>query len=100
MAKEYLDNIVSLSVFSCLLFAIASLAMAESEYSPAVPGIPSFEYSSSSASSTVGDESAAEIPSEEYDGTLSFDLRGIELTELFKVLSQKLEKNIIPSSIF
>jgi len=33
----------------------------------------------------------------ENSGTISLDLRGIEITELLKVLSQKLNKNIIPS---
>ncbi|MFH1798464.1 MAG: secretin N-terminal domain-containing protein [Candidatus Omnitrophota bacterium] len=33
----------------------------------------------------------------EKNNTISLDLRGIEITELLKVLSQKLKKNILPS---
>lgn len=38
-----------------------------------------------------------EIDEPEKKDSISLDLRGIEITELLKVLSQKLKKNIIPS---
>jgi len=51
------------------------------------------ESSETNALSTPG--TASENPN--GDGTISLDLRGIEITELLKVLSKKLDKNIIPS---
>ena len=95
MEKKYFNNTLFLAVVLLLMFISSSFLEAESDLSPAF-GISAMGLSAAS-SSGAGGESTIEVNSEGEKETLSLDLRGIELTELFKVLSKKLNKNIIPS---
>ncbi|MFH1309801.1 MAG: secretin N-terminal domain-containing protein [Candidatus Omnitrophota bacterium] len=53
--------------------------------------------STNSSPEDLSDGTSTPEQTEQKTDTLSLDLRGIEITELFKVLSKKLKKNIIPS---
>jgi len=81
-----LQNIISAT-------ATTSGAQSPTENSDAFVETVTIENSQTNASLTPG--SASE--NFNSDGTISLDLRGIEITELLKVLSKKLDKNIIPS---
>jgi len=86
--KKYFSKIVSALIFPCLFLWVISLSAAETELPTSFGGVSPF---------TQGGDPVSEITESTTSDTLSLDLRGIELTELFKILSQKLNKNIIPS---
>ncbi|MFH1837459.1 MAG: secretin N-terminal domain-containing protein, partial [Candidatus Omnitrophota bacterium] len=96
MAKKYLDNLIFLIVFLGLFMRTVPVSMAENEIPSAFAGVSSFGYPSAS-SSAAGDDAGITVDASGETDKLSLDLRGIELTELFKVLSKKLNQNIIPS---
>lgn len=109
MGKKHLDRIIIGALFFILFMAsccfLASLeALTETnpvtsslkDMSPEVDELPlssATTQANASLSSADTDNSGQSSETE----TVSLDLRGVEITEFLKVLSKKLNKNIIPS---
>ncbi len=98
MLKRYLDKIVlGLLV---LLFFLSLEGLAETEgVSPVKSYLlsPQEKAAEGLLSSDAEDYEYAQEYVDKEKNTISLDLRGIEITEFLKVLSKKLNKNIIPS---
>jgi len=85
--KKYLNKIASLVVLIIFVGSLANNAV----------GIDA--PLSSASDSTLSEIASPKAPTNTQNSTdpISLDLRGVEITQLFKVLSQRLNINIVPS---
>ncbi len=98
MEIKHLNKIMAFGL-AFLILLLPTLGESGSKYSPSLSGISSFGYPASETQTEELSSNSSIQTSVEKNGeeALTLDLRGIELSELFKVLSKKLGKNIIPS---
>jgi type II secretory pathway component GspD/PulD (secretin) len=108
MAKQHLNKTTRSLVALIFLFMQAACmgspsASAQSSSPDHIPfaeidHITNSPLSSPNKSMAAGQIDEKDTPIAAGGDTISLDLRGMEISQLLKILSQKLEKNIIPSS--
>ncbi len=97
MEMRYLNRAAVLFLI-CFVLLFPLQGNSDNEFSASYTSDYSLKDPLGTAPKMIGTDSSIEISSEKNgEKTLTLDLRGIDLVELFKILSQKLGKNLIPS---